>query len=312
VKAGKLPVDPQPFAWRATFPQLLAPNAFTEIEKLVAEIERQMLVKWNVPLALIAVDTMAAGAGFQDEQSNSEGQRAMNVLAQLSARFKCCAVGIDHFGKVVENGTRGASAKEAAADAVLALLGERQLSGEVKDSRLAVRKTRNGGETGREIRFNAKLIELGVDLDGDPVTQRVIEWDVAQPGASASRAAARWGKKQSVLRKSLIAMLIERGRMATPYGAEMAAVRVVDLAILREEFDRNVVVDSPSGKEDDAKRKKFNRDLERAVADEVVTIRDNVIWVTLPEDERIVASGSSAWASEDDIGATPGPGASLN
>ena len=31
---------------------------------MAAEIEKEMLVKWSVPLVAIAVDTMAAAAGF--------------------------------------------------------------------------------------------------------------------------------------------------------------------------------------------------------------------------------------------------------
>ena len=53
-----------------------------------------VLARWNVPLVLIAVDTLAAGAAFQDENSNSEGQRAMNLLTQLAVRFRCCAMGL--------------------------------------------------------------------------------------------------------------------------------------------------------------------------------------------------------------------------
>ena len=54
------------------------------------------------------------------------------------------AVGIDHFGKVAETGTRGSSAKEGHADTVLALLADREINGTISNTRLAVRKQRDG------------------------------------------------------------------------------------------------------------------------------------------------------------------------
>ena len=58
-----------------------------------------------------------------------------------------------HVGKVVETGTRGSSAKEGAADAVIALLADRELSGGLRNTRLAVRKQRDG-LSGFEIPFH--------------------------------------------------------------------------------------------------------------------------------------------------------------
>jgi hypothetical protein len=99
----------------------------------------------------------------------------MSVMAELSKRTRALAAGIDHFGKVVETGTRGTSAKEAAADAILALLADRALSGAVSNCRLAVRKIREG-QPGVEIPFTPKIVEIGTDPDGDPETRVVIDW----------------------------------------------------------------------------------------------------------------------------------------
>lgn len=140
---GKLPEGQQPIAWTASCPALLAPGALTEMVKVAREIEQQIQEKWGVSLALIVVDTLASAAGFKDESSAAEGQAALNLLNELAKTMKTCVVAIDHFGKTIETGTRGSSAKEAAADAVLALIGKRTLSGKVSDCRMAIRKLRD-------------------------------------------------------------------------------------------------------------------------------------------------------------------------
>jgi hypothetical protein len=79
---------------------------------------------------------MSAAAGFSDENSSSEGQQAMNVLNELSKRTGALVIACDHFGKAVETGTRGTSAKEAAADCVIACLGEKNTAGHVTNTRI--------------------------------------------------------------------------------------------------------------------------------------------------------------------------------
>jgi len=100
----------------------------------------------------------------------------MNVLRTVAQEMKCFVLGIDHFGKSLEAGTRGASAKESSADVVLACLGEKQLSGLVTNTRLAVRKHR-GGTQGQEYPFTLRLVEAQEkDEDGDSITTRVVDW----------------------------------------------------------------------------------------------------------------------------------------
>ena len=73
---------------------------------------------------MIVIDTMITAAGFSSGEDNdaAAAQKVMNSLRITSQRTGALVVGIDHFGKVVETGTRGSSAKEGAADVVIALL----------------------------------------------------------------------------------------------------------------------------------------------------------------------------------------------
>ena len=71
----------------------------------------------------------------------------MNVLKAVAQALDCFVLGVDHFGKNLEAGTRGASSKEASCDLVLACLGDKELSGNVVNTRLAVRKSRRSAGT---------------------------------------------------------------------------------------------------------------------------------------------------------------------
>src|SRR5262249_6802598 len=95
---------------------------------------------------------------------------------RYSARLYAARTAVDHYGKDVAAGTRGSSAKAASADLVLACLGDREQSGSVTNTRLAVRKCR-GGPQGQEFHFTVRKVEDPTpDKDGDPITTLVIEW----------------------------------------------------------------------------------------------------------------------------------------
>ena len=101
-------------------------------------------------------------------------------------------LGVDHFGKNLEAGTRGASSKEDAGDLVLACLGEKELSGNVINTRLAVRKHR-GGRQGQEYPFTLRSVEAPEpDEDGEPITTMVVDWQPVQPGGRAQPEPDPW------------------------------------------------------------------------------------------------------------------------
>lgn len=161
-----------PFAWANDAPNLLAPDAADQYCAAVAAAA----VKH--PISLIVIDTMVAAAGYTgegQENDNALAQRIAGVLAEVSRRTGALVLVVDHFGKNVEAGTRGASAKEARADVVLAILVDKELNGSVKNPRLAVRKVRDGVQ-GFEIPFRPRVVELGRDEDGDPITGVELDW----------------------------------------------------------------------------------------------------------------------------------------
>ena len=172
---------PLPFAWRGDCPALSNKNAAAELCAIADEAAAYLDRNFGLPVVLIWIDTVITAAAYNEGGDNdtAASQKVMSALRILSKHTGALVAGIDHFGKVVETGTRGSSAKEGAADTVIALLADRELSGGVKNTRLAVRKQRDG-VSGFEIPFTARIVETGTDDDGDPVTAPVIDWQATQ------------------------------------------------------------------------------------------------------------------------------------
>ena len=110
----------------------------------------------------------------------------MDVLAEISKLTGTFCIAADHFGKDISTGTRGSSAKESFADLVLALLGDKEITGGVKNTRMTARK-RRGGASGEEFAFTAKKVVMGTDEDGEATETLVIEWgDSSEPAAKTA------------------------------------------------------------------------------------------------------------------------------
>ena len=140
----------------------------------VKQAAERIREQFNLPLVLIIIDTLNAVANFKDGNDAAEGQKVMNRLGELSRQTGAFALAVDHFGKAVETGTRGTSAKEAAADVVLALLGDRDIAGTISNTRMAVRKLR-GGKVGTETPFDLKVVNAGFGQ-----TTCVVEWKAGE------------------------------------------------------------------------------------------------------------------------------------
>jgi AAA domain len=216
------PQGPQPFTWADCLPDLLRYGAQGLIQ-LAAEAAAGMRERFGCELALIIIDTVAAAAAWSDENDAAQAQKVMNALSALSAASGALVVGCDHFGKEVSTGTRGSSAKEGSADGILALVGERTLTGKMTNLVLGVRKVRDG-EQGREIPYRLEVIDCGVDEDGDHTTTCVVRWE---PGRSAApRKSGRPSSRYHMFVEALTAALTAAGEIITsPAGESVRAVR---------------------------------------------------------------------------------------
>jgi hypothetical protein len=99
----------------------------------------------------------------------------MNTMKALAAALNCFVLGVGHLGKDKERGTRGAGSKEDSGDLVLYCLGDKEISGAVTNTRLAVRKNR-GGKQGQVYPFALRQVAAPEpDEDGEPITTMVVD-----------------------------------------------------------------------------------------------------------------------------------------
>jgi len=196
--------------------------------------------------------------------------------------FACFVLGIDHFGKNLEAGTRGASSKEASGDVVLACLGDKQLSGSVTNTRLAVRKHR-GGQQGLEYPFSLRMVETPEkDEDGDAITTMVIDW--LPPGSVQAAPAPDdpWAKPKRQdqrtaalrLKRVLMTILAEQG-VDLPIPPDGPVVRMIDQKLVRKAFYTCTPTEEGTPKQKtEFRRKRFSRALDWAEDEELIGVSE--------------------------------------
>ena len=275
---GEREPDKVPFAMQAfEVPVLTAADALPQLMALVDASKAGLAERFpGVDLVMIVVDTLNSAAGFDDENSSSETQKVMNLLRRLSDASGALVVIVDHYGKVVETGIRGSSAKIGAADAVLAVLADKNAEGEISNRRLAVVKLRSA-PTGQIVPF--KLKPVPVDAWGN--THCGIEWTVASDNARPSEAKtgkAAWTGNAKVLRSAVERATIDDGAIIRPFGMEGPEVKAVEHERLRAEFYSVYPAENQV-----AKNKAFNRLRTDALAKSLIASREiaGVDWIWL-------------------------------
>ncbi len=265
------PVDPTrlPFAWIETCPRLTADDAAETLCAIVAEARRALEARFSLPLALVIIDTLMVASQFRDANDAAEAQRVMSVLDAAAREAEAFVLAVDHFGKDVTTGTRNSSAKEGAADAVLALLGDRDIAGNVSNSRLAVRKVR-GAPTGEAIPFKMREVIVYENAGYDAVTTLVVDWDehaTTRPADEPARA-KRWPRSLAIFKKALDYALTSSGKRMRPFvdGPEVLAA---EREAVRAEFMKTYEADNA-----DAKRAAFSRSVKAALAAELMNARE--------------------------------------
>jgi hypothetical protein len=173
---------------------------------------------------------------------------------------------VDHFGKDVSTGTRNSSAKEDNADAVLALLGERDLAGNVINLRMAIRKVR-GAPSGEEIRFEKRVVEVVVDKYTMASTL-VIDFAEASQPAQAPGRQSRWSKSLIIFKRALESCLADFGTQLRPF-VDGPTVTAVAREKVREEFIKRYPADTHR-----AKTEAFLRSERDAIAKDLMASRE--------------------------------------
>src|SRR5262245_19182204 len=193
-------------------------------------------------------------------------------------------------------GTRGAGAKESSGDVILACLGDKQISGSVTNTRLAVRKHR-GGRQGQEFPFQLRMVEASEkDEDGDPITTMVVDW--LPPGSVQAAPAPDdpWGKPKRQdqrtaalrLKRVLMTILAEQG-VDLPIPPDGPVMRMVDQKLVRKAFYACTPAEGTPEQMGRFRRQKFLRALDWAEDEQLIGITEingvTCLWLTCPSEE---------------------------
>ena len=288
--AAKGGIGKAPFAWVENCPRLLDPNASKILAAMVKQAAEKMQREFGLPPVLAIIDTAGKAAGLVrtgDLNDDAVAKQIMKTLADTSTATGALFCGVAHFGKAVETGTKGSSSFEDDADVVLALLGEKSVSGVVTNPRLYLRK-RRAGPNGLEFPFQTTVVDMGPDQSGAAITTLTIRWpDAAEAAAMKTTGAKKpdaWAAKSlRLLRQTLMNMLADCGSEQQPY-PDGPIVRAVDIEIVRAEFYKS----HPASGDDkaQARKKAFKRAVEDARDKGLIGSRDigavTFVWLATP------------------------------
>jgi hypothetical protein len=249
-----------PLVWIEEPVRFNTKTGFEQLLSIARTVHNKMLEKFGVPLVCIIIDTMMASVDFHDANSAAETQQVMNGLRGLSQKTGAFVLVVDHFGKNIEVGTKGSSNKEDASDLVLAMLADRDVGGSISNTRMKVRKLRNG-KSGVEFPFNLVEVDLG---DGE--TTCAIDWKPERDDHGKNTSSkGSWTKTLRIFRSAMETVVIERCRELFPYGNDGPKVHAVTLEQVRTEFVASYPADNEDQRARDAvKRSAFNRAMKDA------------------------------------------------
>ena len=295
-----------PFAWERKCPRLLDANASKILAAMVKQAAEKMMQDFGLPVVLVIIDTAGKAAGLRkDGQLNDDAAAKiiMKTLDDASHETGALFVGVAHFGKNVETGTKGSTGFEDDADVILALLGERSINGIVEDPRLCVRK-RKWGSNGEEFPFRTKEAEMGANANGYRETTLTLLW----PDAAEVEGMAKPKKKDDpwtakslrLLRQVLMNMLADCGQDMRPY-PDGPVVRAVDQEIVRAEFYKSYPAEGDAEAKKAARQRAFRRAVLDAQAKWLIGVRDvgaiTYVWLatpTTPQTSRTSARSNSS------------------
>lgn len=259
-----------PFAWIDTAPRFLDRGAGQKLAAMVAEGAKRMQRDFGVPPVLVIVDTAGKAAGYEkagDENDSVLGRQIVAAMAEASRKTGALFIGVDHFGKSAETGTRGSSAKEADCDVVLALLGEKGVGGRVTNPRLAIRKRRSG-PNGVEIPFKPHIVAVGDEGE----TTLVVNWVQADQVAPSPKP-DKWSKSLIQLQQAMTTVLADNAVELQPVAGGLD-VQAVDYELVRSEFYAIYPAHGTEQQRAAAKRKAFNRAVTDAQGKSLIGVRD--------------------------------------
>lgn len=151
----------------------IVPNDFNLMNPKDARELAHCILETAGPGCLTVIDTLAQACPGMDENSGADMSLALRGAKTIQAATGGLVVLVHHSGKDTAKGMRGHSSLRAALDAAI----EVSRDGECREWK--VEKSKDGAD-GQVSPFRLRVVDLGIDDDGEQVTSCVVVRDVAQ------------------------------------------------------------------------------------------------------------------------------------
>ncbi|MEX1115440.1 MAG: helicase RepA family protein [Akkermansiaceae bacterium] len=192
-QAGKLPEA-------APFFLCFAPVSLLETGHAgrMAETVKQAAKQSAMPCRLVIIDTLARGMAGGDENSGQDMTRAVQAVDLIRAATGAHVLIVHHCGKDEARGARGHSSLRAAVDT------EIEVSRPEGETISTVRVTKQRDmPPGEPLPFSLKVITLGTDRRGKPITSCVVHHESSVMAANRTKL----GRKPEVNPETLLTFL---------------------------------------------------------------------------------------------------------
>jgi hypothetical protein len=266
-------------AWLDAFGGELADPPFIIVPRVVNLMREAELVAFTdflvklasahrFSLRLVVVDTLARSIPGGDENRGDLSRITLLADALREAAPGCAVLGVHHTGKDAARGTRGHSSLPAAVDWSLAITAQDD------GTRLAtVDKVRDG--VAADFGFRLRVVDLGTDRDGEPVTTCLVEPMVGVTPGRRQRSSEPRGAIQRLVLNVLRALIIKPGEPLPPSLGAAPDYRGVPYSTLRDA----VVADLPGDREAFRAREAISRALTTLVVDGHACAREGWVWI---------------------------------
>jgi hypothetical protein len=259
-----------PFAIVPVAMNLLDPNA--DREKLAATIAHAA-EQMGVPVKLVVIDTLSRAMAGGNENAPDDMGALVNSADYIRQQCNAHIAFIHHSGKDQAQGARGHSLLRAATDT------EIEISRADSESPSVAKVTKQREmEIDGTFGFTLKVVELGTNRRGKPVTSCVVEPMEKVPVAKARQ--KKLPPPAANALKALYNCLVDRGATRAAAHGVPEGVRTITETEWRSEF---YAITPGDGLTQNARRMAFTRAVERLTADKIAGFASGLGWLVVHE-----------------------------
>ncbi len=245
-----------------------------DVEALLLEL-RAISVEAGRPLGIVVFDTLSRSMPGGDENAAMDMSRVIAATDRIRDELNAASVIIHHTGKDTAKGPRGSNALFAAADTVISVIDRVATLDKVRD-----------GRPGEQFAFDLKVVELGHDEDGDPITTCIV---MPTEATTRPRQQKPLSGVASVALDALHEALGEHGQSMPGTSTIPEHVKAVTLEQWRARFLLRYGSDGDGERGSSAVRKAFVRGREALMKAGSITISDPYVWPSRPRSKAILS-----------------------